>query len=345
MNFIAGRTGGGRLIGVVALVALIAAACGPNVDIDATIDARVQVALEAVSTATPQPTPTLSPSATPQVLPTPLPTATPAPTVTPAPTSTAPPTPVQPTPAPTVTPQPTATPPPTATAQSEALATPTAIAIPSDLYADIRLSVVKIRSGNSFGSGWAIEDGWIITNQHVVAGASTVTVEIPLPGGGVQSKTGTVRGVDTKRDLAAVQVDHGAPVLPTRVVLALDAGTPIIQMGYSVDSTGGFPVIHTGIITTVVRHLGVVLDDANERADQGDDTGGVGIVIFDANADPGDSGGPVLDLQGNVVGITFGAVVSTSGGKRVTGQQMATAIESIERVWTQMRDGTNTTSL
>lgn len=190
-----------------------------------------------------------------------------------------------------------------------------------------------------------IEDGWIITNQHVVSGAATVTVEIPLPGGGVMTKTGTVRGIDTKRDLAAVQVDHGAPVLPTRVVLATDAGTPIIQMGYSVNSTGGFPVIHTGIITTVVRHLGIVLDNAIERADEGEDIDGVGVVVFDADADPGDSGGPVLDLQGNVVGITFGAVVSTSGGKRVIGQQMATATESIERVWPQLRDGTNTTGL
>lgn len=344
MNFNGGKTGGTGLMTLVAMVTIIAVACGSDPDIDATIDARIQLALEAAPTVTPQPTATVQPPATPQVLPTPLPTATPAPTVTPAPTSTAPPAQVQPTPAPTATPQPTATPVPTATAPPEPAGTPTAIPLPSDLYAGLRLSVVKIRSGNTFGSGWAIEDGWIITNQHVVSGASTVTVEIPLPGGGVQTKTGTVRGVDTKRDLAAVQVDHGAPVIPTRIVVALDAGTPIIQMGYSVNSSGGFPVIHTGIITTVVRHLGIVVDDANQRADEGDDTGGVGVVIFDADADPGDSGGPVLDLQGNVVGVTFGTVVSI-GGKRVMGQQQAIAIESIDRVWTQLRDGTNTTGL
>ena len=74
--------------------------------------------------------------------------------------------------------------------------------------------------------------------------------------GGVDFLLGTVRGVDTKRDLAAIEIDHGAPVLPTRIVLASDAGTPIIQMGYSVASTGGFPVVHTGVITTVIRHLG-----------------------------------------------------------------------------------------
>lgn len=207
------------------------------------------------------------------------------------------------------------------------------------------MSVVKIIAGDSYGSGWAIEDGWIITNEHVVSGRSTVTVEVPRAGGGVDVKTGTVRAVDTKRDLAAVQVDHGAPVLPMRVVLAGDAGTQIVQFGYSVNSTGGFPVIHTGVITTVVRHLGSVLSNASQRADEGDDTGGVGIVLFDADADPGDSGGPVLDLQGNVVGITFGATISTSGGKRVIGQQQATSVESIERVWSQLKNGSNTTGL
>ncbi len=207
------------------------------------------------------------------------------------------------------------------------------------------MSVVKIRNGNSVGSGWAIEEGWIITNEHVITGASTVSVEVPQPEGGVEVLTGVVRGIDTKRDLAAIQVGHDAPVLPTRVVVATDAGTPIMQLGYSVSSTGGFPVVHTGVITTVVRHVGNVLDDGPQRADEGGDIGGVGVVIFDADADPGDSGGPVVDMQGNVVGITFGAVVTSPGGKRVIGQQQATAVESINRVWSQLKDGTNTTSL
>ncbi len=321
----------------VTFVAVIASACSNDVDIDGTIDARVQEALAAQPTVTPQPTASPQPSPTAQLIPTPLPTSTPAPTPTPQPTSTAAP---APTLVPTATPQPTTTPAPTATTVTSSQS-----AVASDFYSSIRLSVVKIRAGSSFGSGWAIEDGWIITNEHVISGRTSVTVEVPRADGGVDFLIGTVRGFDTKRDLAAVQVDHEAPVLPTRVVLASDAGTPIMQLGYSVASSGGFPVVHTGVITTVIRHLGDVLSNASQRADEGGDIDGVGVVVFDADADPGDSGGPVIDFDGNVVGITFGAVVTTNSGKRVIGQQQATAIESINRVWSQLKEGTNTTAL
>lgn len=302
----------------------------PTPNIDATIDARVATAIAKVPTATPQPT------ATPKPDPTLAPPPTPALTATPQPT---------PTPFPTATPQATATPFPTATPFDGAGPTPTAISLPSDLYSDLRLSVVRVSAGASFGSGWAIEEGWIITNAHVVGDESTVTVETPLPNGGVISRSGTVRGIDTKRDLAAIEVSHGAPVLPTRVVTAHNSGEPVVQLGYSVSASGGFPVIHYGIITTVIRHLGNVLDNSPARADRGNDIGGVGVVVFDAAADPGDSGGPVLDMNGNVIAITFGAIVSTNGGKRVIGQQEGTAVESIQRVWDQLKQGINTSSL
>lgn len=326
----------------VAITAVATFACGGDVDLEGTIDVRVLEALAAQPTVTPQPTSTPQPVPTPQTVPTPLPTPTPAPTVTPQPTATLAP---APTPPSTATPQPTSTPAPTATPQEPFPPTSTPMAVPVDLYSEVRLSVVKIRNGSTTGSGWAIEDGWIITNEHVIAGSGTVSVEVPNTSGGVEILTGTVRGFDKKRDLAAIQVAHSAPILPTRVIEAEDAGTAIIQLGYSVSSTGGFPVVHSGVVTTVIRHLGTVLETSSQRADEGNDTAGVGVVIFDADADPGDSGGPVLDLQGNVVGITFGAVVFTSGGKRVIGQQQATGIESIDRVWTQLKNGTITTSL
>jgi S1-C subfamily serine protease len=176
-----------------------------------------------------------------------------------------------------------------------------------------------------------------------VQGFSQVSVRFPLDDtGSYSSMFGTVRGIDTTRDLAAVQLSHSMPILPTRVVTTDDIGTPIIQVGYSA-GTGVYPVVHAGVIANVQRHLGPVIEEAATRPDRGDDTDGVGVVIFDADADPGDSGGPVLDLDGVVVAITFGSTTE-SGGKRVLGQQRGTSLESVNAVWDDLKDGINTSS-
>lgn len=103
--------------------------------------------------------------------------------------------------------------------------------------------MVRIVAGGSYGSGWAIEDDWVITNAHVVEGFSQVSVRIPAGDeGSYRSAFGMVRGIDTTRDLAAIEVSHSMPVLPTRVVTTDDIGVPIIQVGYSA-GTGVYPAI------------------------------------------------------------------------------------------------------
>ncbi len=356
----------------------VLAACGGKDDqslqataraLEATIDARAIALIERIPAATPQPAPTPppaptpAPTATPAPPPTPVPAPTPAPTATPAP----PPTPVPaPTPAPTATPAPPPTPVPTATPQPPPTPVATATPQPSptpqptptpapaaspfstplpsalDVYDKVRLSVVEIGNGQTKGSGWAIEPGWIITNEHVVETSATVTVLVPRPEGGTQSLTGTVRGRDTKRDLAAVEVNHQAPVLPRRRITSADAGLAVVQLGYSA-GVQGFPSIHTGVVTVVVIHQGDVNGNAPQKVDDGSTSESVSVVVFDAAADPGDSGGPVMDLGGTVVGTTFGGVVS-SGSKRVIGQQRATGVRDIDLVWEDLKKGIDTSN-
>ena len=339
-----------HLLFVVTLLSLLGAACGQSAEaLEATIDARVQSALTALPTVTPQPSatpapsPTAPPTATPQPAPTPHPTATRAPAPTPLPSATPQPTATPaplPTAQPTATPQPSPTPAPTATPQP----TPTVVGDITKIYDQLRFSVVKVSTNSANGSGWAIEEGWIITNNHVISPHTSVSVRVPLADGGWVTKPGIVRGIDTRRDLAAIEVDHGAPVLPRSFLTVEDAGTRIIQIGYST-GTEGYPAVKTGIVTTVVRHLGNVLDLAPFEIEDGVNDRGVGVVIFDADADPGDSGGPVTDFEGTVIGITFGAIVFSSSGKRVIGQQKATSVRSIDRVWEDLKRGTNTTNV
>lgn len=216
---------------LIAVLLLASMACGPSGDeVAATIDARVQAALAQVPTQTPLPTITPVPTVTPQPEPTLVPVATPQPTVTPV---------TWPTPQPTVTPAATVTPQPTSTPQP----IPPGLVGAGDLYDDLRLSVVEIRTATGIGSGWPVDEGWIVTNAHVVGNSSTVFVRIPNTTGGFDTALGQVRGKDTRRDLAVIEVDHGAPVLPTRVINAGDAGEAIVQLGYSA-GVSGFPSIH-----------------------------------------------------------------------------------------------------
>ena len=341
-----GGLGLAAALGTPVAVALLIA-CGPNgASLEATIDARVQEAFAGLPTATaqasitPQPTATPQPTVTPQSIPVPAPTATRVPDPTPQPTATPV---VFPTPLPTATAAATPTPAPTATPVPTA--TP-ATFVPSfaDVYNRVRLGVVEIRHGTTIGTGWAIEDGWIITNEHVVESASTVSVRIPLAPSGSRTLTGIVRGRDARRDLAAIQVDHGLKPLPRRVIGTTDGGLAVIQIGYS---TGvlGYPAAKLGVVTAVFGFSGAALSTGISSFDPGASgaTSGISIVVTDAAADPGDSGGPVIDSYGAVVGTIFGSIVF-SGDKRVTGQQQAIGVKDINAVWPDLKRGIDTSS-
>ena len=69
---------------------------------------------------------------------------------------------------------------------------------------------------------------------------------------------------------------------------------------------------------------------------------GVMLIVFNTGADPGDSGGPLIDYNGNVVGIVFAQVQSTGGG-RVIGTQLAISMREIEVVWEDLKKGFDTT--
>ena len=59
-------------------------------------------------------------------------------------------------------------------------------------------------------------------------------------------------------------------------------------------------------------------------------------IETDASFDPGDSGGPILDLNGNVLGIAQATVLGT-GSQRIQGRQLAVGIREVEAVWEQLK--------
>jgi S1-C subfamily serine protease len=186
--------------------------------------------------------------------------------------------------------QPTATPTPS-TARAEAEAAPqTGTDIPQ-LVKDVSPSVVAIavrtQSGAGEGSGVVWDDhGRIVTNNHVVEGASTVAVENAR---GEQVR-GRVVATDPRTDLAVVQVDGGdlpaatfAGRLPEVGSLALAMGSPL-----------GFEnTVTAGIVSGLDRSLPT----------GGNEPSLVGLIQTDAAISPGNSGGALVSADGQVMGI------------------------------------------
>jgi len=291
-------------VGVIVISAGTAgcAAAGPSeADVQQIVDARVATAIAEVPTVTPAP---IIATATPVTFPN---TPTPAPTATP-----------QPTPAPIRFPS-TATPqPPPANF--------------SDVFAEYVHSVFRIETSSGMGTGWLIEPGLILTNQHVVEGSTIVSVRQNQ-----QSLfTARVLAVDKPRDIALLSFDVSqtfldpmAKPLPTGAAYLSDIASSMMAMGYS----GGLTPLEDGTVGPATANIGVLSGIVNFTFYDVDN------LVIDAAVDPGDSGGPVLNLDGEVVGMTRAAQVSSGLGQRVVGTFYAVDWEEIRDALPTLKRG------
>ena len=151
------------------------------------------------------------------------------------------------------------------------------------------------------GSGFVIDkDGHIVTNQHVVAGATSVTVQFSN-GNELDAK---VIGTDPSTDIAVVDVDVDLPaseLTPLRFgsSASLDVGDAVIAIGSPFGLEG---TLTSGVVSGLGREIqspnGFTIENA---------------VQTDASLNHGNSGGPLLDGQGRVVGVAA-QIRSESGG-------------------------------
>ena len=258
-------------------------------------------------TATATPVPTLTPTPTPAPTPVPAPTHTPAPTPTPAPTAT--PTPV-PTPVPTPTATATPTPVPTPVLIPAPAPTPTSEMTIAAIVASVESGVVRIQAETAVGSGFiykidsSTKEAWILTNQHVVSNQSQVTVTVE----NITSYTGQVLGVDILRDLAVVQICCSADFN------ALALGDSASNIKGSVVVAIGYPL---GVVDSARVTSGII------SASYYDSTFDRWVTQTDASLNPGNSGGPLFNMFGQVIGVTTYVQRESLGGVAVEGTGFA----------------------
>jgi len=195
------------------------------------------------------------------------------------------------------------------------------------LFEHVSPGTVAIITDQGQGSGFVYDgNGHIVTNFHVIEGATSVEVRFTS---GFMAY-GTVIGTDLDSDLAVIKVDAPAEELhplPLGDSSQLKVGQTVIAIGnpFGLNST-----MTTGIISA----LGRTLDSIHASPDGNLFTAG-DIIQTDAAINPGNSGGPLFNINGEVVGVNR-AIISNSinldGQPTNSGIGFAVSINMVKRV-------------
>ena len=174
---------------------------------------------------------------------------------------------------------------------------PSVVHIANDQVVTGMFSQPMPRSG--VGSGVVLDDkGRILTNNHVIQGAQSVTAT--LSDG--RSYPASVVGTDPKTDLAVIQIE-AVKLDPARLgdSKTLEVGEDVIAVGHALGLKGG-PTVSKGVVSA----LGRTIEIDNQRSM-------VDLIQTDASINPGNSGGPLANSKGEVIGINTAIIQGSNG--------------------------------
>ncbi len=165
-----------------------------------------------------------------------------------------------------------------------------------DFFKEFFGDIPQKRKAHSLGSGFILsEDGYIVTNNHVIKEAEEIKVVLQ---GGEESYPAEVVGKDQETDLALLKIDadKDLPVLKFGNSNDMEIGQWVVAIGnpFGLDHT-----VTAGIISAKGRVIGAGPYD--------------NFLQTDASINPGNSGGPLLNMDGEVIGINTAIVASGQG--------------------------------
>ncbi len=186
------------------------------------------------------------------------------------------------------------------------------------MYKKYGAGVVRVEHSTGLGSGFVIDsEGHILTNAHVVDGAKG---EITVSFSNEERVVAKVIGIDNATDVALLKVDLPASaltVIPLGDSATQQVGDPVVAIG---NPFGQDRTVTSGIISAVARSIqapnGFMINDA---------------IQTDASINHGNSGGPLLNMQGRVIGIN--SQIDTGGtGDGSVGIGFAVPINLVKQV-------------
>ncbi len=176
--------------------------------------------------------------------------------------------------------------------------------VPADVFEQFFGGRSGTRSAAGLGSGFIVrEDGVILTNAHVVSGASRISVALK-DGPTYPAK---LLGADETNDLAVIKIDaKGLPVAPLGNSSNLIVGEWAIAIGnpYGFLLANTEPSVTAGVVSGTGRNLATPSEGSGVYVD---------MIQTDASINPGNSGGPLVNALGEVIGVNS-SIFSPSGG-------------------------------
>jgi len=179
------------------------------------------------------------------------------------------------------------------------------------IYTKYKAGVVTVENDTGHGSGFVVDQsGLILTNQHVTRGSHWLAVRF---GHGIRVSAALVLE-DAASDTAIIRINPAAVKLMVPLVLADPSAGPLAVEGEKVLAIGS-PLHQESVLTT-----GIVSSVEHD------------VLISDVNVNHGNSGGPMLNLAGEVIGITTFIDATRQGGPGISGVVAITkALPTLQR--------------
>ena len=177
------------------------------------------------------------------------------------------------------------------------------------------------------GTGMILStDGEILTNAHVVSGATSIRVTLF---GEKEARDADLLGLDPASDVAVIKLrrTEGLEGRPVRLGSSaeLKVGDSVVAIGNALALPGG-PTVTQGIVSALDRSL----DTGNEQLSS--------LIQTDAAINPGNSGGPLVDADGEVIGMNT-AVIQSTGRSLAQNIGFAIAIDTVKPMLDRLRTG------
>jgi S1-C subfamily serine protease len=180
------------------------------------------------------------------------------------------------------------------------------------------------------GTGWVLDArrGLIVTNAHVINGGSTFSVMA-----GNELRSASIVGAAPCEDLAVLRLDEreGLETMPLGTQASLRLGQTVVAIGYPANASGEAALTATLGVVSVIR--------TTYREDALDIPRYPNVIQTDAAVNPGNSGGPLVLLNGRLVGVNTAGRTLSPDGRIIQGQSYAIGVERVKEIANALRRG------